>query len=63
MMWLFPLMMVVFLKDFPAGLWLYYFLTTAIQVLQQVFINWEISQKQPAAVAVADAEATGDEDG
>jgi YidC/Oxa1 family membrane protein insertase len=34
--------MVVFLKDFPSGLWLYYFLTTLIQVGQQVFISWEL---------------------
>jgi len=25
-------LMVVFLKDFPSGLWLYYFLTTILQV-------------------------------
>ena len=52
LMWLFPLMMAFFLKDFPSGLWLYYFLTTVIQVLQQVIINWEIAQKKPAPVAV-----------
>jgi YidC/Oxa1 family membrane protein insertase len=37
-------LMVVFLKDFPSGLWLYYFLTTVIQVGQQVFINWEMKR-------------------
>jgi YidC/Oxa1 family membrane protein insertase len=37
-------LMVLFLKDFPAGLWLYYFLTTVIQVGQQVFINWELNR-------------------
>lgn len=46
-----PLVMAVVLKDFPAGLWLYYFLTTAIQVGQQAFINWEIAQKKPAVSA------------
>jgi YidC/Oxa1 family membrane protein insertase len=37
-------LMVLFLKDFPAGLWLYYFLTTVIQVGQQVFIKWELNR-------------------
>ncbi len=37
-------LMVLFLKDFPAGLWLYYFLTTIIQVGQQVFIKWELDR-------------------
>ena len=39
-------LMVLFLKDFPSGLWLYYFLTTVIQVGQQVFINWELGHLQ-----------------
>lgn len=51
-MWIMPIFMGIFLKDFPAGLWVYYFLTTALQVLQQMFINWEISQKKPVPVAV-----------
>jgi len=50
-MWVMPIMMGVFLKDFPAGLWLYYFLTTALQVLQQALINWELANKQPAKAA------------
>jgi YidC/Oxa1 family membrane protein insertase len=48
--------MVLFLKDFPSGLWLYYFLTTIIQVGQQVFINWELKNiklKKEAASAQA----------
>ncbi len=39
-------LMVVFLKDFPSGLWLYYFLTTILQVGQQVFIGWELERLQ-----------------
>ncbi len=54
-------LMVLFLKDFPAGLWLYYFLTTVIQVGQQVFINWELAhlqrKKEAAAAEGAKAEA------
>ena len=58
-----PLVMAVVLKDFPAGLWLYYFLTTAIQVGQQVFINWEIAQKRPATPPAAVEEDAEDDDG
>ncbi len=61
LMWVMPIMMGVFLKDFPAGLWLYYFLTTAIQVLQQALINWEIANKQPAKAAAGGGEAPADE--
>jgi YidC/Oxa1 family membrane protein insertase len=61
MMWMFPLMMVVFLKDFPAGLWLYYFLTTAIQVLQQMFINREIAANTPPEDEVDDVVVEDDE--
>jgi len=48
--WGMPIFMGILLKDFPAGLWLYYFLTTALQVLQQLFINWEMSRKAPKTV-------------
>ena len=48
------LFMVLFLKDFPAGLWLYYFLTTIIQIGQQVYITWEL-QRIKAARALARA--------
>lgn len=60
LMWIMPVFMAIFLRDFPAGLWLYYFLTTAIQVLQQMIINWEIDQKKP--VAVSDADGVVDEE-
>jgi YidC/Oxa1 family membrane protein insertase len=45
--------MVFFLRDFPAGLWLYYFLTTFIQVIQQVFIMKEMKKKEAESVAAA----------
>ena len=66
MMWIMPVFMAIFLRDFPAGLWLYYFLTTVIQVLQQMIINWEIDQKKPVtvgAVAGGDAEVLVDDEG
>lgn len=54
--WGMPIFMGILLKDFPAGLWLYYFLTTALQVLQQLFINWEMSRKAPKPQEVGVAE-------
>jgi len=40
----FPLMMAFLLWRFPAGLWLYYLLTTVAQVGQQYFVNWEMAR-------------------
>jgi len=40
----FPLLMAFLLWRFPAGLWLYYLLTTALQVGQQAFVNWEMAR-------------------
>ena len=48
----FPLMMGVLLWRFPAGLWLYYLLTTAAQVGQQAFVNWEMAKAEGGMVAV-----------
>lgn len=63
LMYLMPVMMAVFLRDFPAGLWLYYFLTTGIQVVQQLFINREIAEKpKPAAADTFDIEDDDEED-
>ncbi|MFW6422149.1 MAG: YidC/Oxa1 family membrane protein insertase, partial [Candidatus Bipolaricaulota bacterium] len=47
----FPLFMGVMLHNFPAGLWLYYFLTTLFQVGQQSFINWEMEKQESEAEA------------
>lgn len=58
------LFMVLFLKDFPAGLWLYYFLTTIIQVVQQVFIVWELKRlkaKRASTQTPVSADAPADE--
>ena len=51
--------MLVALHNFPAGLWLYYFLTNVVQVSQQLFVKWEINQHKArkAAMATADASA------
>ena len=44
--YVFPIFMGVMLHNFPAGLWLYYFLTTLFQVGQQYFINWEMERAE-----------------
>jgi YidC/Oxa1 family membrane protein insertase len=41
--YLFPILMALFLYNFPAGLWLYYFLTTLTQVAQQLIVNRELA--------------------
>ena len=50
----FPLMMGFLLWKFPAGLWLYYLLTTAAQVGQQAFVNWEMARASAGQVVVPD---------
>ncbi len=52
----FPLMMGVLLWRFPAGLWLYYLLTTAAQVGQQAIVNWEMARADGGAVSIPPAE-------
>ncbi len=49
--YIFPLFMAVFFWNFPAGLWLYYLLTTVSQVGQQAFVNWELAQGDTAPAA------------
>ena len=45
----FPLFMAFLLWRFPAGLWLYYLLTTGAQVAQQAIVNWEMRRGDMAA--------------
>jgi len=54
--YVFPLVMAFFLRKFPAGLWLYYLLTTAAQVGQQAFVNWEMARASAGQVAVPEDE-------
>ena len=60
-----PIMLAVFLYRFPAGLWLYYFLTTIFQVGQQAFVNWELARAGEAEgpFPVEEAEASEEDDG
>jgi len=56
--YIFPIFMAVFLYNFPAGLWLYYFLTTILQVGQQYFVNWEMARAEEGSPTVsADTDA------
>jgi YidC/Oxa1 family membrane protein insertase len=52
----FPLMMGFLLWKFPSGLWLYYLLTTAAQVGQQAFVNWEMARANAGQAALSDDE-------
>jgi len=60
--YIFPVFMAVFLYNFPAGLWLYYFLTTILQVGQQYFVNWEMARAEEGAPMVsASTDALGED--
>jgi len=48
----FPVLMGILLWRFPAGLWLYYLLTTLAQVGQQAFVNWEMARADAGSVSV-----------
>ncbi|MCK4410988.1 YidC/Oxa1 family membrane protein insertase, partial [Candidatus Bipolaricaulota bacterium] len=56
--YIFPIFMAVFLYSFPAGLWLYYLLTTLFQVGQQYFVNWEMA-KEGTITSMSAAPAEG----
>ncbi len=58
----FPLIMGVLLWRFPAGLWLYYLLTTAAQVGQQAFVNWELARDEGGTVAASVEDVEAEED-
>ena len=42
MTWLFPVVFGFLLKDLSAGLWLHYFVSTLVQVGQQIIVMWEL---------------------
>jgi len=63
--YIFPLFMAVLLWRFPAGLWLYYLLTTATQVAQQAIVNREMATAEAKAgptVETDEIESEGEED-
>jgi YidC/Oxa1 family membrane protein insertase len=47
--YIFPIFMAILLWQFPAGLWLYYLLTTGSQVAQQAIVNRELAHADRAA--------------
>jgi YidC/Oxa1 family membrane protein insertase len=57
-----PLFMGYLLRNFPAGMWLYWLLTTILQVGQQWLINLEIGKLEPAAPEL-ELESEGEEEG
>jgi len=62
--YIFPVFMAILLWKFPAGLWLYYLLTTVAQVGQQAFVNWEMARADAgrlAPVAAADDDLGSDD--
>jgi len=44
--YVFPLVMAVLFLSFPAGLWLYWTLTTVVQFGQQLVIDWELAREE-----------------
>ncbi len=47
--WIFPLIMAVLFLNFPAGLWLYWLVTTLFQMGQQLFFDWEMAREAAAS--------------
>ncbi|MGC9529086.1 MAG: YidC/Oxa1 family membrane protein insertase [Candidatus Bipolaricaulaceae bacterium] len=58
--WIFPIFLAILFMNFPAGLWLYYFLTTAFQMGQQLVIDWEMAREGAASRGGASREAPSD---
>jgi len=58
--YLFPIIMAFFFWNFPAGLWLYYLLTTLSQVGQQAFVNRELAKAEAGSAAPKVARAQED---
>ena len=61
--YIFPLIMAVLLWRFPAGLWLYYLLTTGAQVAQQAIVNREMARADAGRLAPAEGELDGEKTG
>ncbi len=64
--YVFPVIMAILLWQFPAGLWLYYLLTTAAQAAQQAVVNRQLVRADRLAAASAEGDVeleNGDGDG
>lgn len=60
MTWLFPIVFGFWLKDLSAGLWLHYFVSTLVQVGQQVVVTWELRRRPKPAPSEPGEVAEGD---
>jgi YidC/Oxa1 family membrane protein insertase len=60
--YIFPIFMAVLLWRFPAGLWLYYLLTTGAQVAQQAIVNREMANAEAGSLATAEIETEIDDE-
>jgi YidC/Oxa1 family membrane protein insertase len=54
--YIFPILMAILLWKFPAGLWLYYLLTTAAQAGQQWLVNRQLARADRLAAATPDSD-------
>jgi YidC/Oxa1 family membrane protein insertase len=64
--YVFPVLMAILLWKFPAGLWLYYLLTTAAQAGQQWIVNRQLARTDRLAAETSAGDldlGDGDEDG
>jgi len=57
--WVFPIVMALLFLSFPAGLWLYWFLASALQIGQQFIFDMEMAREPVRSPAPPD-EPTGD---
>ena len=60
--YVFPLIMAVLLWRFPAGLWLYYLLTTGAQVAQQAIVNREMANADAVRLASTEEDEAESDD-
>jgi membrane protein insertase Oxa1/YidC/SpoIIIJ len=54
--YVFPVLMAILLWRFPAGLWLYYLLTTGAQAAQQALVNRQLAQSDRLAAATSEGD-------
>ncbi len=58
--WIFPLFFAFMFRNFPAGLWLYWFLYSSIQSIMQAVVHWELAR---AGVTAPPRPKEGGDDG
>ncbi len=63
MTWLFPIVFGFLLKDLSAGLWLHYFVSTLVQVGQQMIVMWELRRRPKPSTREAEEAPLSSSDG